>query len=140
MERNEYEEQAEQFLTQYGLVIRTAFKGDKCPAWEEGTLHIHGDRYRVTIQRELVTGSIPFNSISFDFWNSKNDKDKGIRPTGYDILSTVSSDAFSPTDPDEIVAEYGDMKPSQATAAARFAKRLQAFFTEEELEALSEIQ
>ncbi len=148
MGRSEYEEQAEQFLTKYGLVIRIAFKGDKCPAWEEGDLHIHGDRYRVTIKRDTQyeVGQegrmihIQGKSISFDFWNSKADSEEKKRPTAYDILSTVGSDAFSPTNPDKVAAEFGDMKPSQAIAIARFAKRLQAFFTKDELETVSEIQ
>ena len=135
MKRNEYEEQAEQFLAEHGLVIRTAFKGDKCPAWEEGNLHIHGDRYRVTIKR-ITSGP----SISFDFWNSQRDKEEDAGLTGYSVLAAINSDAYSPTDPDEVAAEYGDMKPSQAIAIARFAKRLQTFFTEDELEALAEIQ
>ena len=129
-----YEKQTSEFLEAHGLTIRAAFKGDKCPAWENEGSHIHGDCYRITIRRK---GG---RSVSFDFWNSQADSQNDKRPTPYDILSCVSADAFSPTDPDEVAAEYGDMKPSQAIAVARFAKRLQAFFWEDELEALGEIQ
>jgi len=131
MER-QYEQQAESFLTEHGLSIRMAFKGDRCPPWETG-LCTHGDRYRITIKR--VTGT----SISFDFWNSQADMQTNKRPTAYDVLTCISSDAFSPTDPDEVAEEFGNMRPSQAIAIARFATKLQAFFDEEELEALSEI-
>ena len=61
-------------------------------------------------------------------------------PSCYDILACLSSDASCPTDPDEVVAEFGPMKPSQAIAVAESARRLQAFFTSDELAILSEVQ
>ena len=39
-----------------------------------------------------------------------------------------------------VVAEFGDMKPSHAQATADHARKLQAFFTNDEREALAEIQ
>jgi hypothetical protein len=122
MEHNEYEAQAERFLKRFNLTIKAAFKGDRSPPWE--------DRYRVTIKRGNK------KSISFDFWKGHD----GKALTAYDILASISREATSPTDPDEVAAEFGDMKPSQAIRIAKFAKRLQSFFTEQELEALTEIQ
>jgi|SRR3990172_7084953 len=149
MEREEYETQAQEFLSHFGLEIKVAFKGDRCPPWDDYR-HIHGDRYRVTIKRARQEyrpsltkpgfHSLTPQSISFDFWNSQADMQAGNRPSAYQILSVVSSEGSAPTDPDEVVEEYGEMKPSQASALAKFARRLQAFFTEEELEALQEIQ
>ncbi len=133
MEHTDYEAQAKRFLDKFNLSLKVAFKGDKCPPWDDAR-HIHGDRYRVTIKRQ------DRRSISFDFWNSLNDKQNGERPTAYDILAAISSDATMPTDPDQVVEEMGEMKPSQAIAVAKFAKKLQAYFTEEELEKLAEIQ
>lgn len=142
MERNvhdapwygDYEKQAQDFLDKHYLSIRAAFKGDKCPPWDDDK-HIHGDRYRVTIRRYGPQRA----SISFDFWNSYNDARNGKRPSAYDVLAMISSEAYAPIDPDEVAAEYDEMKPSQAIAVARFDKRLQAFFTEAELEDLAEI-
>lgn len=133
MEYKDYEAQAQRFLDKFNLTLKAAFKGDKCPPWDDSK-HIHGDRYRVTIKRQNR------QSISFDFWNSLSDKQDGKRPTAYDVLSCIGSDAQMPTDPDEVVEEMGEMKPSQAIAVAKFAKKLQAFFTEDELEKLAEIQ
>lgn len=134
MEHRDYEAQAQRFLDKFNLTLKTAFKGDKCPAWDNAE-HIHGDRYRVTIKRQNSNAS-----ISFDFWNSFNDKVNGKRPTAYDILSCISSDINMPTDPDEVVEELGEMKPSIAIATAKFAKKLQAFFTDAEKQQLTEIQ
>jgi hypothetical protein len=129
----EYEKQAQEFLTKYNLTLKAAFKGDKRPPWDDNK-HIHGDRYRVTIKRQ------DRKSISFDFWNSFNDSQNSKRPTSYDVLACISSDAYMPTTPDEVVEELGDMKPSQAIATAKLAKKLQSFFTESELTDLAEIQ
>jgi hypothetical protein len=146
--RNAYAEQAREFLQRFGLTIRAAFKGDKCPPWEDGSC-IHGDRYRVTVRRLRTKthdlANYPFKdttpqNISFDFWNSQAEMQAGGRPSAYTVLSMLSSEAFAPTDPDEVVREFGEMKPSQAVAVARFATKLQNFFTTEELEALGEIR
>ena len=139
MERTDYERQAQEFLGKFGLTIKAAFKGDRCPPWEGKGGCIHGDRYRVTIRTNSAS-EWRTKSISFDFWNSMADMQADKRPTAYDILACVASEGNSPTDPDEVAEEFGgDMPPSQAIALARFARRLQDFFSEEEFEALSEI-
>ena len=141
MERTDYKAQGQKFLDAYGFSLKVAFKGDRCPPWEAGQC-VHGDRYRITIRRRWSNPVSSLNvgkSISFDFWGSQADMLANKRPTPYDVLACISSDAHAPTDPDEVGEEFGEMRPSQATAIARFAARLQAFFTEEELEALSEI-
>jgi len=140
MERSEYETRAQAFLDKYGLTIKAAFKGDRCPPWEDGRC-IHGDRYRITIKRLNANAFDPGpRSISFDWWNSLNDMQHDKRPTAYGILSSVSSEVYAPTDADGVAEEYGDgIKPSQAIAIAKFAKRLQEFFDDEELEDLAEI-
>ena len=135
---DEYEAQANAFLKKFGLKMKVVMTGNKCPPWEKaGAGCVHGDRYVITISAK--DGRSP-KSISFDFWNSINDMQTGKAPTAYDILACISSEANSPTDPDEVAQEFGDMLPSQAIAVAKFAKKLQDFFTEKEIEALSEIQ
>ena len=133
MEHKEYEAQAERFLDEFNLTLRVAFKGDKCPPWDDHR-HIHGDRYRITIKRKAG------KSISLDFWNSLSDVRQGNRPTAYDVLSCISAESQSPTNPDEVAKEFGGMKPSEAIAVAKFATRLQRFFSNHELEQLAEIQ
>ena len=135
---DEYETKAKAFLEKFGLKMKVVMTGNKCPPWEKmGEGCMHGDSYRITISAS--DGRTP-KSISFDFWNSMNDMQAGKDPTAYTVLSSTSSEANSSTDPDEVAQEFGNMLPSQAIAVAKFAKRLQDFFTGEELEALSEIQ
>jgi len=145
MERTDYDKQAQDFLDKHGLTIRAAFKGDRCPPWDDHKRGCtHGDRYRVTIKRNAeefgssITAFGP-RSISFDYWNSYHDMRESKRPTAYDVLTTVGSDSQPPTDADEVLEEYGPMKIAQARLVATFARRLQDFFTEQELEDLSEI-
>ena len=138
------EKQAQTFLTRYNLTLHIRRGPDGCPPWDNAG-HTHGDQYRVTIRSAPSRrGRNPENpgamSVSFPFWNSLRDKADGKSPSAYDILTCVASDAHSPTDPDEVAAEFGESKPSRAFAVAEWAKELQTFFTELELNALAEIQ
>lgn len=157
----DYESRARQIADALGLTVVAAFKGDRCPPWLDKrppvTLHsdrcnacgsVHGDRYRVTLKftgraeawPAWRVGRSTYQSLSFDFWASYQDKLDGHRPGYYDILCCVASEASMPTDPDEIAEEFGPMKPSQAIAIAKHAARLQAFFTEGERARLAEIE
>ena len=132
MATNEYEQQAQAFLTKYGLTLKATVSDTKRPTFTKAG-EDHGRHYHVTIARA------DHHAIRFDFWGSIADRDTG-KPTGaYDILSCLSADVRAPTDPDEVADEFGDMKPSQAVRIANFAKRLQAFFTAPEIDDLSEI-
>lgn len=132
-----YETNAVLVANRIGLMVTaTEHSQQTCPPWQrkgQACDHIHGRRYRVTLGRH--TGP----TLSFDFWGSYNDAEAGRAPTPYDILACVSSDASGPTDPDVVVEEYGDMAPSKARQIANFARRLQRFFTAEELTALRDI-
>jgi hypothetical protein len=143
---NGYENKARRIARLVGIIVSAKYADpQKCPPWEgreersryssRDCGRIHGDLYYATIRREHDERA----SITFDFWNSQSDSDKGGAPGYYNILASVSSDAQGPTTADEVYAEYGDMKPSQAEAVAAFARRLQRFFTEAEREALAEI-
>lgn len=138
--RSTYEETARRIAAAMGLTVKAEKKGDRCPPWEKPCKCIHGDRYRVTLKLRCKSSPHGDSSLSFDFWNSLHDKQNGRDLGYYDILSCVGADATGPTDPDEVVAEYGNMKPSQAIAVTKFSARLQAFFSAKEIEALSKIR
>jgi hypothetical protein len=130
-------DQAQAFLDQHKLKLRTTYKADKCPLWCDGNCQ-HGDRYRITISRKAES------RLSFDFWNSQNDSAEGKEPTAYDVLACISSEVHCPNTFSEFCSEFGyDEDSRKAPAMFRrcdsFATRLRAFFTEEELKALSEI-
>lgn len=63
--------------------------------------------------------------IKFDYWNSIHGAANDIDPTPADIVEILANDATMPTDPDEVYADVGEMKPSQAYAVAEFASALQ---------------
>lgn len=130
-----YDRQAVNWLNKFGLKLSWRVKDSTCPTWQKPCDHIHGDHYWVTLRREGTA-----QMISFDFWNSQADKHYGRTPSEYDILACISSDAHMPTDPDEVVTEFGEMKPSQAIKIAEFAQKLQRFLTEAERDELAEIQ
>lgn len=130
----EYDRQADEFLSKYRLGISTRLMKFKPPQWA-GKESVIGKRYRVTIKRLDKQGE----TISFEYWNSFNDAQNGVEPSHYDILTCVSSDAFAPTDPDEVCECFGDVRPSHAIKIANAAKKFQAFFTKEELDDLGEI-
>jgi hypothetical protein len=155
---------AQAFLTRFNLEVLIAYKGDsKCPPWSPDVPGlngcrrcgaVHGDMFRVTIRRagsavsplaktDATVKRKP-NAITFDFWGSLHDRETKRRIDQYDVLATVASDGNGPTDSAQVIEEFG-MNPDsvkdlrQAAAIARFAARLQAFFTPEELTALGEI-
>ena len=152
---SKYDVQAREFLAKFSLVLeirRAEFQ--TCPEWNkqdcEKGKHGHGIKYVVMIVRALPVRSWPASqlpeltppSLEFPFWNSKAEAQKPLphKPSAYDVLAHLSSDANSPTTPDAVYAEFGDMKPSEATIIATHALKVHSFFTALEVEALSEIQ
>lgn len=99
----------------------------------------------VEITGPMVGSALAFKKAGLDTYSSHKYHVGDIvrkqhKPSVYSILTCVSSDLNNPTDADAVHAEFGEMKPSQAEAIAAHARKLQAFFTEEERELLSEVQ
>ena len=144
----EYDVQAEKFLERFGLKFRATMKGDRCPPWcgEDSRGCVHGDHYRVTIWRVRERQPVDRSGrVSFDFWNSQKDMQDGRSPTAYDVLACISGDVTCPDTFEDFCADYGDDTDSRKAEVlfrrvSKFANRLKAFFTTEELEALAEIQ
>ena len=148
-----YDAQAKAFLAKHGLTLTISAGTDQCPCppWCTGNRHIHGLAHWVTLSdqqphnvHELLPGEAYARAharltLEFVYWNSYQDKQKGKSPTAYDVLACLASDARCSTDPDEIYADFGEMTPSNAIAIAAHAKEIQDFFTQEELDDLSEI-
>lgn len=139
---SEYTEKAEQFLTSNGLRFRaTRTEANACPLWDDPKhLHLHGNEYQITISRPGQSGR-----LTFRFWNSLKDKQKGTAPDAYSVLSCISSEAHAPGTFAEFCDEYGydqDSRKAEKTfkACDKLARRIRAFFCPEELEALQEIQ
>lgn len=147
-----YEQQAEDFLKKFSIRFRATLSDSKVAAWAKDGKH--GHHYRVTLSKAAsgvrchVSGKMqnPGERITFDFWASIADAEKGIKTvTPYAVLAAISGDAYCPEDFEDFCGEYGfesdSIKALQTfRRCAAFGRRLRAFFTEEELQALQEIR
>lgn len=134
---------ARAFLDRFHLKLFILKVPYTMPAWAARDADVgdeRGQRHKYKITLRKGEPGVDCQELSFPFWDSIANFGVGKQPTAYDVLACISLDALSPTDPDEVVDEFGEMKPSQAIAVAEFAKKLQAFFTRDELKALGEIQ
>lgn len=135
---SQYGQQAADFLTRYAVAVDIKPAKDKAPAWV-GQGDKHGHRYRVTLRHNDRP------SVSFDFWGSINDREKGERPSAYDVLACISGDVNCPETFTDFCGEYGydeDSRKAEATfkRCHSLAMQLRAFFPEgEERDALCEI-
>jgi hypothetical protein len=83
--------------------------------------------------------------ITFDFWGSISDAEKGIKTvSAYDVLACISSDANCADNFKDFCSDFGyDQDSIKGLQTFRrcslFAKRLKAFFTSNEIEQLQEI-
>lgn len=152
-EMSEYEKQGRAFLDKFHITFKATWKGDKCPPWVDMNLkkangdcpncrHIHGDRFQVTMSRRQPKRA----TLSFSFWNSFHAKMEGSTELdAYHVLSAISNDVNCPDTFEDFCSGYDYDADSIAAfktfkRCASLAKRLQAFFSEEEQDALGEIQ
>lgn len=136
-ERSFYEDQAQTFLDSHGIKLRATLSDSKqCPCSEDYKPH-----FRVTLSKEGQHDGTHRtrqpSRLAFDFW--------GQDASAYSVLACISSDLFCPETFADFCAEYGYDEDSRKslqtfTRANNFSKRLRAFFTEGEGEALSEIR
>jgi hypothetical protein len=151
-EISQYDQQATDFLTKYGIKFRATLSNSKTTPWnEDGEDRNH---YRITLSRPARLGKVegaslpmlmPSARLVFDFWGSIADARENKHPSAYDVLACISSDAYTPETFADFCAEYGyesgSIKALQKfRRCSTFAKRLRAFFTESELSDLAEIQ
>lgn len=159
---SEYDQQAADFLARFGIKCRITPAAYKPAAWQEDGKE-HGNRYRVTLWRAIKRKSESFTyrapemmgfqgegtfcghvdhpqRLAFDFWGSINDAKTGAHPSAYDVLACIGRDVHTPG----TFAEFGGNADSIKERATwkrcdLFARRLRAFFTAAELDALTEI-
>lgn len=139
--KTDYDKQADKFLADNSITFRAVLKDTKAPLWtnEDGKQAPYGHHYRVTLSK----GS---KRLSFDFWDCRANKDKGVKTVNaYSVLACVSGDVTCPETFEDFCSDYGCDTDSRAAyrtfkRCSAFGKRLRAFFTESEIEALREIQ
>lgn len=143
-----YEQNALDFLVKHGITFRAVLaKVQKAPKWADDGSE-HGLQYRVTLSRKTRPGgvnAVHVSPLSFPFWDSVSAKENGETPSAYDVLACISGDVHCPETFEDFCAEYGYDEDSRAAHAtfkrcAALARKLRAFFSEKEIEGLSEIQ
>lgn len=136
---SEYDQQAESFLAKFGIKFRATLSDSKPAPWRDGKGR-EGHHYRITLSKGAQ------GHVVFDFWGSIADTESGkTELSAYDVLACISSDVNCPETFEDFCSEYGESADSIKALqtfrrASAFGKRLRAFFTPEEIEALSEIQ
>lgn len=136
---NAYDQQANAFLTTHGIKFTCKPGSGKAPAWTDGDNKEHGNHYRVTLSKHD-------KRITFDFWGSIADASAGLRTERpYSVLACLSGDVRCPENFADFCGEYGYDSDSRKAyrdfkRCAAFGKRLRDFFTEDEIDALQEIQ
>jgi hypothetical protein len=132
---SEYERKAQAFLTENKITFKAVrTNSNPCPLWCDGK-HIHGDQYRVTLRGKG-------RSLSFMFWNSLADMQAGRTPKAYDVLAVLEKN-----DPGDFAEFCGNMGfDTDSRKAGKTYKlvlkqweKVKAFFSDEELEQLQEI-
>lgn len=159
MTSTDYEKQAQDFLDRFAIKFRCTLSDSKVAPWNDD-LAKPRHHYRVTLSKggkweyaghaqvlgrtqrmHRVTKSA---RITFDFFGSIADAEKGEHPTACDVLACLSGDVYCLETFKEFCSEFGESEDSiKALQTFRrclaFSKRLKSFFTAEEIEALSKI-
>lgn len=143
--RSFYHAQADQFLTTNGLKMRVTLSDSRAAAWQPAGHHYRVCLWRINDRRSYTKPKEGASKLTFDFWGSIADAEKGIHPHAYDVLACLSSDAYCPDTFSDWRSEYGEdadsLKALQTfRRCSAFAKRLQSFFTAAELDQLAEIR
>ena len=138
-----YQQQASDFLAKYGISFSFKLANTKRPSWDENRQCNH---FVVTFKKGR-------RSISFDFFDSVHNFQKGIKELGaYSVLACCSSEIYCPETFEEFCVDYGyeayssyNGKKNQQSAKTfaalkKQSVKLQKFFdTEEMRDNLSEI-
>lgn len=143
-----YEQTALDFLAKHGITFRaTLAKVQKAPKWADDGSE-HGLQYRVTLSRKTRPGgvnAVHASPLSFPFWDSVAAKENGEILSAYSVLACISGDVHCSETFADFCGDYGYDEDSRTAYAAfkrcaTFARKLRAFFSEKEIEGLSEIQ
>ena len=135
---NEYVKQAKDFLKSCNATMKITKIGYEANKnWDENIYH---NTYRATIKT-------PMGSMWVKFWDSVYNTERGIEPNEYDILTCLEK--YDVGTIDDFVQEFGyevnewaDVKRIQNiynTVKCQY-KSLCRCFTEEQIEAMQEIQ
>lgn len=135
----DYQKQATDFLAKHKIAFSYKLANKKLPTWEESGIR-KNNHFVVALKRNGA-------KVSFDFFGSKNDFQKGVHELdSYSVLVCLSSDLYVPEDFESFCSEFGydagDKKTKKLfKVCLKQSQKLQKFFdTEEMREDLQNIQ
>lgn len=132
--KNEYDLQAEKFLKKVNTFIDIKESNfQEKPEWAKG--RVSGIKYDVQIKNNK-------GEYIFPFWDSVYNKEKGKKPTRYDILACLG--LYYPENFEDFCIEFGyDIDSRKAEKihqeCLKEKRGLENIFTAEEIEELQEI-
>lgn len=121
------------FCNKFNITIKVVYIDKTCPPWDDPS-HLHGDRFRIYVHR---TGT--YKSLRYFYWNSYNESRAKKAPSTWDIIVNLYQEIDTPTDYQELMKNYGYTSIREAKEVAKWAYKVQNFFSEEEKETLREI-
>jgi len=142
---NQYDQQAADFLAKYGITFSFKLANTKTPDWKNDSRPVN--HFIATLKRGKTR-------VSFDFFDSINNYEKGVKELrAYDVLTCCSSEIHCPDTYEEFCSEFGydaynvntgkrDKNNSKIfLECKKLSTKLQKFFDSEEIrDDLSEIQ
>lgn len=92
------------FLEDHEMLVRITYSGEKCPPWADRHMFrkcsaVHGDQFHVEIRR----GG---KSLTFDYWNTREDMRDDRRPEREDVMGAIACHRL-PSDEKAICRVYG---------------------------------
>ncbi len=77
------------FLRKHEMLVRITYRGEKCPPWADShrwqkCSRVHGDQFHVEIKRGGKT-------VTFEYWNSREDMADDRRPEREDVMTRIAS-------------------------------------------------
>jgi len=135
---SEYDKQAQDFLNKYGLKATSTYLTEEIPKWDQGDYH---SKFRLKVTRiARIQGRT--RHLTCNWYQSIAQGSES--PTAYDILATLSSESYLYDDFEDFCSSFGYSTDSIKAletfkAVKKLSTRINDFFTEEELEALREI-
>jgi len=94
-----YKQQAADFLTKYGITFSAKLANTKTPDWKDDSRPVN--HFVVTLKQGK-------KRVSFDFFDSINNYEKGVKELScYSVLSCCSSEIHCPETFKEFCNEFG---------------------------------
>lgn len=133
-----YHQQAADFLAKHGIVFSAKLSNEKLPNWQNDNKPCYLRDEKRKNNHFVVTLRKGTRRVSFDFFDSTANFEKGIAELdAYSVLSCCSSEFYCPETYQDYLSDFGaeDCKEQKKTYNAweKQSAKLQKFFDSEEM-------